>query len=285
MQQPKRSKLTIYLCTHKPFRVPLYIESRSERYSIITNSHEPFPPTKLPIVRINNKRYECAYGEEKQICLNEWRYLDCISRNERLLNDYIGINHYRRYFDPAMIDRLDLDLIFNDLKVPIILGKPVMFKDRRIGNHDNESWFGYWHSYSCWLEFEKYFKEIYPGLKKEFDEMAHADFLHNSAMCILPRDLFIDMCEFVLNTFDQLEDKFGIHNEEEALAYVDKYINEFVRDFRPYYSREISARVMGFLIERVTGVWLRIKRENGKSLLEQAMEIDWFMPKEEDIKV
>lgn len=278
MAYNKKSNLTIYLCSHKPFKPIPETEAHPERYRIITNCTDPFPPTKLDIVRVNDKKYECNYGEDLQNSLNEWRYIDCISMNEPLLNKYIGINHYRRYFDTSVVDRLDLDLIFEECKIPILLGTPVVFSNFNIGEHDNESWFGYWHSYTCWKEFEKYFKEIHPNLTKEFDEMAQADFLHNSAMSIMPRDLFIDMCDFVLGTFDQLQDKFGIHNEQEALAYVDKHIEEWVRPYRPYYTREISARVLGFLIERITGVWLRIKRENGKSLIEEAGELQWFMP-------
>jgi hypothetical protein len=47
----------------------------------------------------------------------------------------------------------------------------------------------------------------------------------------------------------------------------------------------MQSRLIAYLIERVTNVWLRIKRENGKSLMEQAANVEWVMPDENEIKV
>lgn len=279
----RNNGLTIYICTHVPFTPSPLVESRPDIYKIITNCDDPFPATKLEILRVN--KMICDYGAEENMLLNEYRMINAIY-NLPHKSKYIGICHYRRYYNFGEIERIasNADFIFGELGYEILLGKPIYFRDVLHREFNNEEYFAYWHSYSGWNDAEKVFKDFYPELSNEFDEMKNANFLHNSAMMIMPRDLFDDWCDYIYPLYDELKEKLNIHNFEEALQYVDKYSTEFIKSFNPYYTREMQARFIGYVLERYLAVWLREKHEDGKTLLDKSGEIQWYTYPDEAIK-
>jgi len=276
----QKSPLTIFICTHVPFKPIPQVEARPDIYKIITNTNLEFPKTKLEILRVD--QMDCDYGPEENILLNEYRMINAIYKMKNKPK-YIGICHYRRYYNTDIIENLDCDSVFNKFKIPLIMGNPVIFKNLLGEEHDNETWFAYWHSYSAWQECKKIFKDFHPEMSKEFDEMEKSNFLHNSAMMILPKELFKEWCEFIFPCYEELKDKMNIHTYEESLAYVDKYIDQFVKPYNPVYTREYQARLLAYILERYLSVWLRYKKVNGKSLLDSATNIPWFMPEPKTI--
>ena len=278
----KRGPLTIFICTHKPFRPIPQVEARPDIYKIITNCNDPFPPTKLDILRVD--KMDCDYPANENMLLNEYRMINAINKM-KYKTEYIGICHYRRYYDIDSIERLNCNLVFKEAGIPLLLGQPIVFKDLLGQEYDNETWFAYWHSYSAWQDVKKVFKDFHPELSNEFDEMEKANFLHNSAMMIMPKELFSEWCDFIFPCYEEMKDKLNIHNDTDAFAYVDKYIDQFVKPFNPLYTREYQTRFTAYVLERYLSIWLRIKRENGKSLLEQAGTIPWFMPDPKQIEI
>ena len=116
------SPITMFICTHKPFRVPPYIESHPEMYKIITNCDDPFPPTKLDVLRVN--RMKCDYTDKQNTCMNEWRMMNAIYHMKNKPH-YIGIVHYRRYFEPSVIERINMDVL-KESGYDMVRGQPVV---------------------------------------------------------------------------------------------------------------------------------------------------------------
>ena len=277
-----QNSLTIFVCTHIPFRVPPYIEAHPEIYTIITNTKDPFPPTKLTILRVDDM--ECDYGPEENMCLNEWRMVNAIYHMKELPK-YIGICHYRRYFDPNVIPRLDMDVL-TDSGYDMVIGQPVKYFDVLHEEHDTFTYYGYWHNYKDFLTYEKVMREQYPEMLEAFLEMKEQDYLYNSAMMILKRDDFIDLCKYTFSTYESMKKEFGIHNDKEALQYVLDRKDEYVKAHNPYYTAKVQSRLLSYGQERYgTNTWLRKKREDGTKILDKAAQIQWFMPNVKDISL
>ena len=277
----KYNPLTIFISSHVPFRVPSYINEHPDTYKIITNCDDPFPPTKLDLLRVN--KMKCDYGPEQNKCLNEWRMINAIY-NMKHLPEYIGICHYRRYFDPNVIDRLNMRVL-EENGYEMVIGQPVRYMDALHEEHDSFSYYGYWHNYKDFLKLEEVVKRLYPTMADAFDEMKEQDYLYNSAMTILKRDDFIDLCEFNFSIYDELMKEYGFKNDEDAFNYVGEHLDEYVKPYNRYYDQNMQSRLISYLTERSWNVWMREKRDDGTSLLDHAAEIQWFMPNEKDIKV
>jgi hypothetical protein len=275
------NNLNIFICSHIPFRPLIQTEQRPDIYKIITNCNDDFPKTNLEILRVDEMK--CDYPSEENILLNEYRMINaiyCMGNKP----DYIGICHYRRYYGFEEIERLDCKTLFDNF-FQILLGRPVYFEEVLDGKYNNETYFGYWHSYSAWQEIEKIFKDFHPDLTNEFDEMKKANFLHNSAMMIMPKELFNEWCEFIFPLYEELKEKLNMYNQEDALRYVEKYENEFIKPFNPLYDKNYQSRFIGYVLERYVGVWLRTKHKNNKTLLESAGTLKWGMVNNEIIKI
>ena len=280
----KYSPLNIFICTHKPFKVPQYIETRPDIYKIITNNvSDPFPPTKLNLYRVD--KMACDYGPEQNSCLNEWRMINAIY-NMKVKAPYIGICHYRRYFMPDVIERLDMNVL-TDSGYEMAIGQPVRFKDNLNGEYNNRTWWAYWHRLADYDFMESVVKKAYPELSETIDTVRECDYLYNSAMMILSRDDFNDWCEFSFDVYDLLMDAYGFKTDDDVLQYVMERKDEYAKPSLPYYNNPTQfKRLIGFGMERfATAVWLHEKRSDGTSILDHAAEIQWFMPKEEEIEL
>lgn len=280
MSVVKINPLTIFVCTHVPFSVPSYIEARPDIYTIITNSRDRFLPTKLRVLRVDNM--QCDYGPEENLCLNEWRMINAIY-HMKTLPEYIGICHYRRYFDPGVISRLDMDVL-TDSGYDMVIGQPFRYRELVHDEHDSFTYYGYWHNYKDFLTYEKVIREQYPEMLEAFLEMKEQDYLYNSALMILKRDDFINLCEYSFKAYESMKKEFGIHNDKEALQYVLDRKDEYIKPYNPYYTAEMQSRLLSYGQERYgTNTWLRKKREDGTKILDKAAEIQWYMIPKKDV--
>lgn len=280
MSGVKNNPLTIFVCTHVPFRVPPYIEARPDIYTIITNSRERFLPTKLRVLRVDNM--QCDYGPEENLCLNEWRMINAIYHMKNL-PEYIGICHYNRYFDPSVIERLDMKVL-TDSGYDMVIGQPARYSDLLKEEYDTFTYYGYWHNYKDFLTYEKVIREQYPEMLEAFLEMKEQDYLYNSALMILKRDDFLNLCDYSFKTYESMKKEFGIHNDKEALQYVLDRKDEYVKPYNAYYTAEMQSRLLSYGQERYgTNTWLRKKREDGTKILDKAAEIQWYMLSKKDI--
>ena len=273
--------ITMFICSHIPFRVPQFVNEHPEIYKIITNCNDPFPPTKVDLLRVD--KMKCDYGSDQNLCLNEWRMINAIY-NMKYLPEYIGICHYRRYFDPGVISRINMKIL-EENGYEMVIGQPVIYKDVIKADHDSFTYYGYFHNYKDFLKLEETVKGMYPSLSDAFDEMKEQPYLYNSAMMILKRDDFMDLCEFNFSLYDELMKVYGFKNDQDALNYVGERKDEYVKPYNSYYDVTIQSRLIAFLIERGTNVWLREKRDDGTRILDHAAEVQWFMPNEKEIKV
>ena len=276
-------KPVMFICTHKPFRVPPYIEKSPELYRIITNCDDPFPPTKLDILRVS--KMKCDYTMDQKSCMNEWMMMNAIYHMKNKPK-WIGIVHYRRYMEPSVIERINMN-VMKDSGYEMVIGQPVIYKDVLHELHDSRSFYGYWHNIFDYEKAEKVVKDIYPSMSDAFDEMSEADRLYNSQICILERDDYDDLMEYSTGVFEGLFNEFGFSDDKGALEYVRKDIDRYVKPYNRYYDDVMQSRIIGYLAERVIyNTWLREKRyEDGTSILDHAAHVKWFYPNEKDIEI
>lgn len=276
------SPFKIFICSHIPFRVPQFVNEHPEIYKVITNCNDPFPPMKVDLLRVDKMKTD--YGPDQNLCLNEWRMINAIY-NMKNLPEYIGICHYRRYFDPGVISRLNMHVL-EENGYEMVIGQPVRYFNVLHEEHDSFTYYGYWHNYKDFLTYEKIIREQYPSMLEAFLEMKAQNYLYNSAMMILKREDFIDLCEYTFDVYESMKEEFGIHNDEEAIQYVTDRKDEYVKPHNPYYDINMQARLLSFGVERIsTNTWLREKREDGTCILDHAAQVEWFMPNENEIKV
>lgn len=225
---------------------------------------------------------QCDYGPDENMCLNEWRMINAIS-HMKTLPEYIGICHYRRYFDPDVISRLDMDVL-TDSGYEMVIGSPAVYHNLLREEHDTFTYYGYWHNYKDFLLYEKVIREQYPEMLDAFLEMKEQNYLYNSALMILKRDDFLNLCDYAFKAYESMKNEFGIHNDKDALQYVLDREDEYVKPYNPYYNAEMQSRILSYGMERYgTNTWIRKKREDGTKILDKAAEIQWIMPDNKDI--
>ena len=270
------SPLGMFICSHKPFRPLPQAESRPDMYKIITNCDDPFPSTRLDLLRVN--KMECEYGSEQNLCLNEWRMINALYYYKKL-PEYIGICHYNRYYDPDDIEECKKRLSNANSGCKIGIGVPFKYAIFQGEERATEKFYGYWHNIDDFNALKAVIQELHPNDMYAFEEMANADYLLASALMILRKEDFYDLCEFNFEVYDALMERYGFKNDQDAMDYVTNHKDAYIKPNTDFYQDlEKSSRIIGYLLERSTNVWLRIKRENGKSLLEESYFLKWTAP-------
>lgn len=157
-----------------------------------------------------------------------WKNLHC---------DYIGINHYRRYFVKNNI------LLFKDLKKYIlkendfkaILGKTdvILPKKRNYYFINRFQHYKYQHNINDLLKCRESIKEIYPEYVKFFDEEMNEYSGHICNMFVMKKEVFDNYCKWLFSILFDLENKIDIKNRN-----------------------EYQKRVFGYIAERLLDVWI-----------------------------
>lgn len=192
----------IYICTHKDFELP-NIDLKDE-YKII--SCNPLSGNyNVPVIYADNE-------------LNDMRKSYCevhMIRDiyEKCDDDWVGINHYRRYFN-------NLELGKNTLPNPFRLNL----------NKQYEAC----HRIKDLLQCEKIIDTYYPNYSLQYNNI---DLLYTANMFYLERDIFKRYCDFTFGVLNIFNEQNHLTNDKEILKFAgyDSY----------------QARLHGFLQERL----------------------------------
>lgn len=258
------TNVDIFIYSHKPF-IP---KVKNKIFKVLTNTSAPIK-TNLSVYR----DYEGDNISDLNLLYNEYTGLYWLWKNHEL-NDYIGLNHYRRYF--SFLDYpIDFTGVFK--KYRCCLSKPLPLKmskymARGIEKFDNRIWYGYWHNVEDFDNLEILFKEEYPEYMDGFNKMKNADYIYNSSMFILSKDDFIKYCEFIFPLLQRYRERFGLMTREDCIKHVEDNKDKYIKPHLKYYTVEMQARIVGYIAERAMNAYFM----NGNNSLEkQAKILTW----------
>ena len=227
--QKYQGKVGMYVVTHKAFR-------------------PPEDPMYIPIHAGRKGKDDLGYqgddtGDNISVLnpyINEMTAAYWIWKNDKE-HDYLGINHYRRYFNWRGLsdahDLADEETILENMKdYDVIVSEPLFFYPMSIGYQLREM-FG--HGKAIDVAFDvtrKAIRKYQPEYEKCFDEVMDG---HNFICCnifVTSREIYGAYCSWL----------FGFLPEA-----VDNWMKEC-----PEEEQEKSPRAMGFMTERLLSVWL-----------------------------
>ena len=268
----------IFIYSHVPF-VPVV---ENPVYKILTNSHAPDEEFKRYPTNIrtsggtlncqNLEIYRDYTGDnisDKNLMYNEYAGFYWILHNWEI-KDYIGMFHYRRYYN-FMDEVPNIEKIFSyGFKVLLNRRFPLQYRGVPKGNRE---FYKIWHNVDDFDLMGKIVKENYPQYADGWDTMANATWIYPSSLFIMPKDLFKEYISFALDVMDKFNDARGCHTPEEWIAYVEAHKDEYVRPQHPYYDVKMQSRVIGYLVERCLAAFLMSGGED--SLEKHSVEFEW----------
>ena len=238
--------LKIYVCCHKDYED---VGINNNNYKLISNK-DIQNNTSLELIKT-----------DKVLDDRMWSELSCIYhiwKHPELQSDWIGICHYRRYFD------------FMNY-IPTNLTKPIVPK-RLSAMLNNYITYDLCHNsvdlYTCIKIIKQDFSDYLRPMLTMCD--SHQYFPYN--MFILPKSLFNELCEFIFGVLFKFDAVIKVNNKyDEMLKHIADYRERYVeKSSYPNDTYEYQARLYGFLAERlVTAFFLKYLHDNGADSLEE----------------
>ena len=205
---------------------------------------------------------------DKNLIFNEYTGLYWVWNNWKI-KDYIGLNHYRRYYT-CLDDLPNINKIFT--KHNIILNErfPLKYNGEP---KTNKEFYEIWHNVDDFNLMESIVKELYPEYSDGWDKMANATYIYPSSLFIMKKATFFEYMSFIFDVTEEFCDRRNCHSSEDFIKYVEEHKNDYVREKHTYYTVQMQARIIGYLIERCLAAFLM--SGGTKSLENHAYEMPW----------
>ena len=215
----------IYIATHTDFT-----EYKKEgEYTIMTS--KPLQGTySFPVIEADNdlKPMQFAYAEGYMIH-------DIYTHIEDNPNEWIGLNHYRRYFDNPTDT--------------ITLPQPYLTNMHRQ--------YAGCHNANDLHKVERIIDEYYPEYSTDYTGINEM-FICN--MFILPKQDFITYHNFVFGVLDIFNQQNNLHTDEDVKKYVERNKEQYNKSI---INTTYQSRLQGFLMERIgTIFFLKYRKEH-----------------------
>jgi len=253
----------IFIYSHVPFKPKV----ANSVYKVLTNSHADDSEfkTELPIYR----DYVGDNISDKNLIFNEYAGFYWILHNWDL-KDYVGMFHYRRYYN--FYDEIpDIGKIFGyGFKVILNKAFPLQYKGVE---KTNREFYKIWHNIDDFDLMEKIVKENYPQYADGWDAMSNATHIYPSSLFIMPKELFKTYINYAFDVMNKFNDARGCHTKEEWIQYVTEHEKDYVRPEHPYYNIVMQSRATGYLVERCLAAFLMSGGEN--SLEKKSAQFEW----------
>ena len=214
----------IYICAHTDFN-----EYKKEGEYTIISANKLHNDYSFPLILADNelKPLEFAYAEG--YCINDIY--------EKCNNEWIGINHYRRYFDNPI----------NETTLPVPMS---------CNMHQQ---YAMCHNIDDLIKCESIIDKYYPEYSMDYKSV---DKLYPCNMFIMNRKDFDNYYMFVFGVLDKFNKENNLHTDDDVYNYVsnnkDKY--QTIKLDLKYQSR-----LQGFLMERLGTIFF-IKYFEGKDV-------------------
>lgn len=276
------NNVDIFIYSHIPFK-PIV---SNPVYKILTNNHAPDEefqryPGLIPTssgdtldTRRNLPIYRDYTGDnisDKNLMFNEYAGFYWLLHNWEL-KDYIGMIHYRRYFN--FLDGIpNIEKIFS-YGIKVILNTKFFLRYPMGSNiaKSNREFYKIWHNVDDFDLMGEIVKKNYPQYADGWDRMAACDYIYPSSLFIMKKDMFKEYISFALDVMNKFNDARSCHTPEEWIAYIEAHKDEYVRPQHTYYTVKMQARATGYLVERCLAAFLMAGED---PLVNHAAEYEW----------
>lgn len=171
------------------------------------------------------------------------------------LKDYVGLAHYRRYFD--FFDKVpDLDEIFKDhdlIYQPFNIGWPSV-KDNYAGCHNLDD-------LQLCMDI---IKNEFPEFSESADEVFNGLFFVPCNVFIVTKEMFCKWCEFVFGVLDKYNEKMGFKTDLDVYNHVINHMDKYIdgKGGLPNGSTIYQSRIHAFLSERLSSIFFHKMAKN-----------------------
>lgn len=239
------TRLKIFICTHKQIDNPY--PTNKDIYTIISNI-KGVTSEYLPVIDISEDKFTKTHKRS----YSEGCHMRYLYNHPELLPDYVGINHYRRFFidipnnEDEIIDIVDKCgtirmLPFNHSVTHRKNNKHAMYID-----HVPE-------------EFDRIIdsvKEIAPEYYDTFLDECNDYRQYGCNMVVMKKEDFLEMCEVCFRILDHYDKKQGYKNDVDVLY---KMINYETINGWTVGNVLWQSRLQGFYLELLTEMYARQK--------------------------
>lgn len=232
----KEDNYNLFVCAHKDFRSKL----TNQNYTILCGKNDEIA-ADVPIVRIEDELANKGWSEWQKF-YHIWKHME--------VKDYVGLMHYRRVLllgddinnIPPMEDLFkDCDIIVGE-----VLRTNIYAQYRAC------------HNIKDLEDCIDIIKTDYPDYAEGCDRAINGSRFIICNTCVLRKDDFYDLCEFMFGVLLKFCEKNGIDPADDASfrAYVDNGPK----------GGDYQSRVCAFLSERLFNVWVEKHQYRIKSV-------------------
>ena len=224
--------LKIYVMAHKDFKNYRY----HPIYTIVADDESELQKKyRLNIIYAKEgKLYNLKRGYSE---MSRLYYIYQLYKNGNLSSKYVGLNHYRRYFN--FTDNIpDLDEIFKNYDV--ILGDSD-FQEKGMKGH-------YCRQHFCkdYEEIIDIIKQMKPNYYETALRVGEKKYLHSCNLFIMKKEDFFKYCEFMYDILFEFDRRHNFSTDQDVFNYVVKVFKR--RD-------NFQVRLQGYLAERIGNIF------------------------------
>lgn len=236
-------QLKIFICAHKP------IENKipdGDNYVIIAQNDS-----------IKDKTHKVMYLTDDKFTKDHWRCygegcaIRYLWKHPELVPEYIGINHYRRFF----LDFIEKEetIIPTLEKYKAIIPAPFKFDNKRLQNNFEAQTKDHFKDDSYTLR--EVIKDLYPNFSKVYEESLFNDYFTPCNIFIMRKKDFLEMCEICFTILEEFDKRMNYFNND----YVYRKILHNYRRKKSFIGVEWQARLQGFYLEWLTDAYYKYK--------------------------
>jgi hypothetical protein len=225
----------IFIVAHKDFNISL----TNQAYKILADE-----PNQLK----NNYSLQVLYANKGKLFkmrksyaeMSKLYYVYELYKNGTLSSKYVGLNHYRRYFN--FLDEIpDLDKIFESYD--IILPDKLFLNDSLVNQ------FCLIHLCKTLHDIINIIKEIKPEYYQSAIESLNSKDGYFYNIFIMKKEDFFKYCEFIFDIFFEFDRRNNFTSDKDIINYLESYF--------PKEKASIQIRVQGFLSERLSSIFFK----------------------------
>lgn len=239
------NNINIYICCHKDYKD---IGINNPVYKLISDKNIK-NESSLDLIKSDGFLDNRMWSELTQIYY--------IWKHPELQNEWIGLSHYRRYFE-----------FLNNIPE---LTKPVIAK-RLINVYNNYVQYDICHNSNDLLIISNIIRTKKPDYYVSFIEMLDSHIYLPYNMFILPKALFNEYCKFIFDILEEFDKVIKVNNDyTNMIKHIGKYREKYIeKGFYPNNTYEYQARLFGFIAERLTtAFFFKYMNEHGKESIQE----------------
>ena len=227
--------LKIFIMAHKDF----YNARYNPVYNIVVDDKSQLKNKYFLNIIYSNKgqlyKMSRAYGE-----MSKLYFIYQLYKNETIFSRYIGLNHYRRFFNFG--DNIpNIDNIFK--KYDVILDKQINLKKDNIMTQYCKN-----HICKIFVEILDIIKSIKPNYYKSALKTVKKRKMYIGNIFIMKKEDFFKYCEFIFDILFEFDKRNNLTSDIDVFNYTKKFYNNNEECF-------IQSRLQGYLAERISNIF------------------------------